>query len=382
MSPTGRLPRVDNDFLRAFHALDANPDKNFAGTPPAKKLSMLLRPTFMAERGRTLVWGDWSNIEARVLPWLAASDGAEALLDTFRESDADDTKPDIYVRTGVDVIAEGPLFGMPAEEVWAIYGDKAHPLNKAAKQLRQAQGKVPVLSLGFGGGLGALQAMASNYGVYFDDAQGQQVVVRWRDANRWAVRFWGAHGRDGSYGLWGAINSAIKNPDTIHEAGRVAYVYDRSYLGGTVFCALPCGRLLTYPAIKWEWREVEDKKTKKLVDRYQLTFLKGYARSALWYGKLAENITQATAASILRRTLKELDRGWTTNEDRSYSRYADFMPVVMHTHDEVVTEVAERDEARARAALKRLMETNRDWDAGLPLAAGVVSNWFYTKAIE
>lgn len=362
--------KLDQAFLDAFQALDADPAKRFAGTPPSKKLSMLLRPTFIAPRGRTLIWGDWAAIEARVLPWLAASERADAVLDIFRTNDADPDLPDIYILTAADLIGCDPV------ELWASY--KAG--EKRGKDARQAQGKVPVLSLGFGGGVGALMAMATNYGVYVSEKAAAETVEKWRANNAWAKAFWGGHGREGSYGLWGAANRAIETPDTIHEAGRVAYVYDRTYLGGTLFCALPCGRLLTYPGIKWEWREVEDKKTKKLVDRYQLTYVKGYGRTAAWYGKFAENITQAAAASVLRRTLKRLDKGWYRNADGSFSRFADFMPVVMHTHDEAVTETDERDEKRARAALLGEMERNDEWDQGLPLKAEISSGWAYSKA--
>lgn len=248
-----------------------------------------------------------------------------------------------------------------------------HPDQKFAKDSRQSHGKVPELSLGFGGGVGALMKMAVNYGVYFEETKAKEVVDRWRVKNAWAKSFWGAHGRKGSYGLWGAINSAIENPDTIFPIGRVAYVYDKSYLNGTLFCALPCGRLLTYPAIKWEWREVEDKETKEIKDVYQLTFLKAYGRKALWHGIAAENITQATAASVLRRTLKRLD----TRAD-----WSERFPIVMHTHDEIVLEAIEKYALLAAQSLARMMETNDEWDAGLPLASEITTNWFYSKAVK
>ena len=34
-------------------------------------LAGMLRPSIVAPGGQTLVWGDWSAIEARVLPWLS-----------------------------------------------------------------------------------------------------------------------------------------------------------------------------------------------------------------------------------------------------------------------------------------------------------------------
>ena len=258
------------------------------------------------------------------------------------------------------------LTGQAPQAVWDAYR-AGEPW---AAQMRQAQGKVPELSLGFGGGMGALQAMATNYGVYFDEETGQRTIDAWREANPWAREFWGSHGRNGSTGLWGAANRAMENPETVMEVGRVGYVYDPRYLGGTLFCILPNGVPLAYPWIKWEWREVEDKKTGETTEKYQLTFRKGYGRSALWYGKLAENITQATAAHILRRTLRRLRA----------ERYR-FMPVVAHTHDEIVSSPLETNADIAERELRAVMEANGDWDAGLPLKAEITRNWYYSKAV-
>lgn len=362
-------------WLDDFQCLDAT-EKNPAGSPPAKKLSYLIRPAFIARPGKVLRWGDWSNIEARTLPWSA---GAEDILDIFRESDKDPTKPDVYLRTAVKLVKDGPLVGITGEEAMAIYLTKdlpkpeQHKLLKDVKELRQSRGKVPVLSLGFGGGLGALMAMAVNYRVYFDPKTGLEVVRQWRETNQWAVDYWGKHGRWGSSGLWGAANSALENPDDAFQAGKVIYVYDRRYLGGTLFCILPCGRPLAYPGIKWEWREVENKKTGRLEDRYMLTFRKGYARSALWYGKFAENIAQAEAASVLRRTLKR----WELDEE-----LARIAPIVMHTHDEMVPECDDDPETIefVDRALVKVMERNDAWDEGLPLKAEVGGGWYYSKS--
>lgn len=366
--------KLDRAFLDAFHRLGAKPGETY-GMPVAKKLSLLVRPAFVARPGRTLVWGDFSNIEARVLPWLAASEGAEAKLDIFRAIDVDDSLPDVYIRTAADLLGEN------AEELWADFkrnDDSA--AYKHAYSARQSHGKVPELSLGFGGGLGALQAMATNYGVYLDTKTAERVVRSWRDANQWARDFWGKHNRHESSGLWGAANQAIENPDTPYEAGRVVFVYDRAYLGGTLFCALPCGRLLTYPNIKWGHRVVKDKKTKEDKDVYDLSFIKGYGRSGLWYGKIAENVTQAGAASVLRRTLKRLDKDWVRTKEGGHTRYVELMPTVMHTHDEVVTEPFICYAEEAKAALQEVMERNDEWDEGLPLKAEISECWTYTKS--
>ena len=368
--------KLDEAFLDQLQSLDADPEKKFAGTPVAKKLALLLRPAFVARPKKTLVWGDFSNIEARVLPWLANSPGAEAKLDIFRAVDKDPTVPDVYMRTGADLSNED------RERMWVAYKDKQHADHKRAGTVRQAYGKVTELSLGFGGALGALLAMAAAYGVFFDTATAKKLVVDWREKNQWAVDFWGKHGRNASYGIWGAVNSAIENPNTVYEAGRVAYVYDPDYLSGTLCCALPDGCILTYPSIKWEWREITDKKTGELVDRYQLTFIKGYGRVAAWYGKFAENITQAVAARVLKRTMKRLDRDWHPINATTRRRYSEWMPMVMHTHDESVTEPFESEAKPVAEALRGIMTRNDEWDAGLPLAAEITTNWYYSKAIE
>lgn len=332
--------KLDRDFLDAFA-------EHGGGEPPSQKLSLTIRPTFVAKTGHTFVWGDWSNIEARALPWLANNKGAEKLLDVFRAIDRDPKQPDVYMRTAADLLQKDP--------------------SEVTKAERQSHGKVTVLSLGYGGGKGALQNMAANYRVYFDDELAADVVRKWRAANRWAVDFWGYHGRDGSSGLWGAANTAIENPDTYVEAGRVAYSFDPKHMGGTLFCALPCGRVLTYPGIKWEWREVEDKATGETVERYQMTYIKGYGRAAMWHGKLAENVTQAACASILRRTLKRLARMRN-------------MDVVMHSHDEIVLEEPEALAPMAERLLREQMEKNDAWDVGLPLKAETTVGWYYTKS--
>jgi len=337
--------------------------------PIGKSLGMLIRPTFIAAPGKTLVWGDWSAIEARVLPWLAASPGAEKQLDIFRASDADKTRPDVYVFNAAQ------LLGVDPQVMWDAFLEG----EKWAKDGRQSHGKVPVLSLGFGGAVGALMKMAVNYKVYLDEATAQKMVEGWRAANQWAPDFWGKFRLDypsgeveKATGLWGAVNMALRNPGTAYAAGRVAYVFDESYMGGSLFCALPCGRLLTYPDCRLRTRKVKDKDTGEESEKTAIWYRKGYGWSALWHGKCAENITQAVAGSILRETLVLLDK--------HPPRHGE---TIGHTHDEIIMEAVDdagwiTDVSRH---LKEAMEYKPEWRADLPLVAEVVDNWFYTKSL-
>lgn len=352
--------------------------------PVGKSLGMLIRPAFVAPKGRTLVWGDWAAIEARVLPWLAGPP-AEKKLEIFRKSDADKTKPDVYISGAAVFVHRDP------QELWNAYlaGDSE------AKKLRQSHGKVPELSLGFGGGSGALMKMAVNYKVYVDEAEAKHMVEVWRGANPWAKEFWGSFYTDKDTGevtkftgLWGAANMAIRNPGTAYTAGRVAYVFDRDYMNGTLFCGLPCGRVLAYPDCRYRTRKVKDTDTGEEREVHALWFKKGYGWSALWYGKLAENITQAVAGSILRETLKMLDAKYTTFETvlllwKLCGFTLDESGPVGHTHDEAVLEVLDDPDivSMAHDVLDEVMGRWRPtWRETLPLTAEVTDNWYYTKS--
>ena len=306
--------------------------KNYGS--PGRALSRLIRPALVARPGGLLVWADWRNIEARINPWLALSRSGEEKLEVFRHSDKNSKEPDVYCHTAAALLGCAP-------------GD-------VTKQLRQSHGKVPELSLGFGGGKDALLRMAATYNVALDDDQAQDMVWHWREVNPWARGFWNK--------LWEAIDNAVANHNLIYEAGRVSYRYKPDYLGGTLFCALPCGRLLTYPQCRWETGEVVNKKTGEKEIKRQLTYRKGHGRAALWYGKACENVVQATAGSLLRATLARIPN------------------VVLHTHDDICVEIAEQHAEETKTLLSVFMTAGEAWSGGLPLAVDVTSNWFFSKA--
>ena len=179
-------------------------------TPVARKLSLLIRPTFVAGPGNVFVWSDWSQIEARVLPWLCDHmSGAKARVQIFRDVDADPSVPDIYTRTAAT------LSGLAIADV--------------TKPIRQ-RGKVAELALGFCGGVGALQAMAAGYGLHLSDNEAKNIVDRWREANPWA--------QDYSRQIWEGMRLAMSteytaDPDRAVKVGRVWLKYDPRYFGGS-----------------------------------------------------------------------------------------------------------------------------------------------------
>jgi DNA polymerase len=318
--------------------------------PPARKLALIVRPALVAAPGKVLVWCDWSAIEARITPWLAASPDAERVLDVFRANDADPTRPDIYVIAAADILHKDP-----------------RAITKAERQI----GKVATLALAFLGSVGALKAMALAYRIHLDDAEARGIVDAWREANPWAMEFGGAHREGESYGLWGAALSAWEIPGQITTAGRIAFTYREDYLGGTLFMALPSGRLLTYPRPQWREVDVLDRNGKPTGERRtELSFQRAHGRAKLWKGIFAENATQAAAADILRQTVTRIE----TNPALA------FMPIRMTTHDEIVVEVDEDRAEEAKAILQWEMQTAPDWAAGLPLMSECSTCAYYTKS--
>jgi DNA polymerase bacteriophage-type len=319
--------------------------------PAPRKLALIVRPALVAGLRKVFVWSDWSAIEARIDPWLADSPDAERVLEIFRANDRDPTRPDIYMLTAADI----------------LHTNDPHGVTKAERSV----GKVATLALGFGGSVGALQRMALNYRISLDDAEARRIVDAWREANPWAREFWGAH-RDGeSFGLWGAAMSAWELPGQITTAGRIAFIYRSDYLGGTLFMALPSGRLLTYPRPKWRDVDVLDK-DKKLTGekRTECSFRRAHGRAKLWHGTFCENAVQATAADLLRATVTRIET----------TPALAFMPIRMTTHDEIVCEVDEARAEEAKAILRREMLTLPEWAAGLPLASEESVCRWYTKS--
>ena len=153
----------------------------------------------------------------------------------------------------------------------------------------------------------------------------------------WCVRFWGRHTEnDTSYGLWGAANRALEQPETAQTAGRLTYIYMPQILGGTLYCQLPSGRCLTYRGIKYERVDELDDDDQVIGRSIQLRFWKAHGRATIWHGTLCENVVQATAADILRGTLVRLEQ--------------ESPGVRLHSHDEVPDRGAARATSTTRSA--------------------------------
>jgi DNA polymerase bacteriophage-type len=299
------------------------------GFPISRLLARLIRPSFVAAPGKTFVWADYAQVEARVLPWLSQSHGGNDKLQLFASGQ------DVYKHAAAD-----------------IFGGRPDDIDDNERQV----GKVAELALGFGGAVGAFMAMGRGYGVVISEEDALEIVIAWRKANAWCTTFWDQ--------LWESAVNAYENPGTWFPAGRVKYLYHPTLMRGTLVCALPDERWIVYPQFKRERVIVEDEDGKERT-KLRTSFVKGFAGNAvrvdLWHGMLAENITQGFAGSLLRRALRELDD-----------------IAVLHTHDEIVTEVDDEVIGAASTRLHAAM-LEQPFIEGLPLSIDVEHGPYYTK---
>jgi len=203
--------------------------------------------------------------------------------------------------------------------------------------------------------------MARTYDVHVPDEQADEIKKAWRAANQKIVRYW--------YGLEEAVLGAMRNGSITSAGARGREVKFRK-AGSFLWALLPSGRALCYPypelrMVMTPWGEEKEQLTfMTVVDQTQKKKAKvlpdpnargRWQRVSTYGGSLAENMTQAIARDLLADAMRAIE--------------AEEFEIVLHVHDEVVTEVKQ---FRAQYALERMiaiMSTAPSYASGLPLAA-------------
>ena len=325
---------------------------------PSELMSSCLRGVIVASPGKQLVVADLSNIEGRVLAWLAKEDWK---LQAFREFDAG-RGPDLYKAT------YGRTFGVNPNDV--------------TKKQRQI-GKVLELAMGYQGGVGAFLTFASVYRVDLDElakhtfeAIDPQYLIEARDAYPWfkekglthglaentfiaceaIKRAWrAAHPAITKY--WAdtetAIREALTNGST-NIAGRI--VYDKK--GAWLRARLPSGRYLCYPAA----RLPNDDERCAFIYKGMNQYTRKWDLIKTYGGKCCENACQAVACDILVEAMPVIE--------------ASGFEIVISVHDEFITEAPMDKSAKE---LESIMATAPAWAKDLPLAAAGFESQRYRK---
>ncbi len=323
--------------------------------------SSSLRGTIIAPPGKKLVVADLSNIEGRVAAWLA---GEEWKLDAFRAFDAG-KGPDLYK------VAYASAFKMDPTDV-----------DKGMRQI----GKVMELMLQYEGGVGAWVTGAATYGIDLDamaegawDTIPRHIRDEAEDFLRWMVkekrptfglsdkvfivcdsfkRLWrAAHPAITSYWpqLKETVIEAILRPGNTLTCRRVKIRTDGAWLR----IQLPTSHSLCYPSPR----------VKNGVISYMgmNQYTKAWSRIPTYGGKILENITQALGTGSGGVLGDAMPRA----EDAGYE-------LVMHTHDELNTEVPDSKEFSVEG-LSAILTAPMHWSEGLPLAAAGMETYRYRK---
>ena len=294
---------------------------------PLAAVGDTLRGMISAAPGNKLVAADFSNIEGRMQAWFG---GEQWKMDAFRAFDAG-TGHDLYK------IAYARSFGIQPENV-----------DKPQRQI----GKVMELALGYAGGVGAFQKMATGYGVIVSDAKADNLKIAWREAHPGIVRYW--------YELEEAAISSVQQPGRVFTAGKVAF----RTAGSFCFMRYPSGRAMCfpYPQIKdvtTPWGKVKPAFTYMGVNSYT----RKWERCEAHGGVLFNNVVQGAARDVQAEAMVRVERAG--------------YPVILSVHDEIVAEP--RAGFGSAKEFQRLMSVLPPWADGLPIAASGFEGERYKK---
>jgi DNA polymerase len=286
-----------------------------------QRIAACLRAAIQAPDGQRLAAVDFSQVESRVLCWLA---GQQNKLDAYRRG----------------------------EDVYLLTVAKLDPGNRNL-------GKLLELACGFGGGVAMLMRKAPDYEIALTEQEAQRYIEEWRTANAAITDLWQA--------LYRTVRQVVESPVGTRMA--VGNAYPRNLIvasherDDTLRIQLPSGRQLIYhqprivPDDEFEWR-------------FNLSYQQAgpgdwVEKDRVWPGLLIENVVQAVAADLMTEKLLQMD--------------AAGIVLVGAVHDEAIALAAEPQAQAVVDRMVEIMSTPPAWALDLPLAAEGYYNDRYLK---
>jgi len=288
-------------------------------------LSSCIRGMIIPSKGKELYVVDYGAIEARVVMWLS---GEEAGLKEFEATDRG-TDEDIYVKMAQ-----------------RIYGDPS--LTKADNPSERQLGKQAILGCGFGMGASKFRLTCKTYGIDVTEEEATRIVDLYRGTYFNVKNYW--------YDMERAMMEAYHSPNKVAMCNGIAWIYvpDRK----AIFCRLPSDRILTYME-----PQLEPNRFEQMGMTFMTEVTSQWVRRDTYGGLLVENITQAVARDIMAYSMPALE--------------AAGYPILMHTHDEIVSERA-LGEGKIEEMI-RIMCKVPDWATGCPIVAEGFTTQRYKK---
>jgi DNA polymerase len=337
------MPRPSMPHELVAEAIELFPDVEAVDVcfgPPMQVVSDSLRAMLIAAPGKELIAGDFSNIEGRGVAWLA---GEEWKLEAFRKQDAK-TGPEIYL------VSAGKIY-------------RIDPATLTKQSPQRQTGKTLELACGYQGWIGAFRTMETTLHVDLglSDDEVKTAILSWREAHPAVVKLWADYEEAALH----AVSS-----ESVFEAGPPGRKVKMRRRGSFLVCLLPSGRAIYYAypqirAVQTPWGEDKEavtymrvvdansrKKEKVVPDPNAIG---DWQRVSTYGGKWTENFTQGIARDVLADSMLRVDGEF---------------PVILHVHDEIVSEVDEgtADQGRFNA----MMAQTESWATGLPIA---VEGW-------
>jgi DNA polymerase len=295
-------------------------------------ISAMLRSMLRSGPGRRLMAADFSQIEARIVAWIA---GQQDLLQLFASGGK------VYEEMAADI------YRVPVEEI------------ENPSERRQV-GKGTALGAGFGMGADThAENTKKQTGIVLERGQrdeegnllpgeidwAQRAIDAYRQKYRNVPRFWKE--------IEQAAMQAVLDPGTVTTCGHGATI-KYTVRGNVLWCILPSGRPLAYCQ-----PEVRERKTPWGEMRGAVTFLgvnsltKKWQRHAGYGGLFTENVVQAMARDLMASAMLRAE--------------AAGYPIILTVHDEIMAEVPNGEGSLDE--LLRLMMVRPEWAQGLPVAA-------------
>lgn len=306
----GLLP-IPLKYYGAHTGRWAGSDKvNFQNLPSRDVKKKALKNAIIPPKGHVILNVDSSQIEARILVWLA---GQEDVVQEFRNGE------DVYANFSSKV-----------------YGKKITKANKKERFV----GKTCTLGLGYGTGWKKLQHTLETSGqvAKLSEDECKNLVRVYREVNHKVIE------------LWGECDKALKSIASGSYVCPPEYM-DKGYYLDKHKCVhiekgrirLPNGMCIYYPDLKWDTSE----------SRGEFRYKSRRGTVGIWGGSVVENVVQALARIVIGEQMIKVAREY---------------PVVLTVHDAIVCVAPEEEKDIALEKIMKIMSTPPEWAPDLPIA--------------
>jgi DNA polymerase len=273
--------------------------------PSRDKKKKALKNAIEAPLGNYIINCDSSQIEARVLVWLA---GQDDIVQWYRE--------------GRDVYSEF------ASKVYNKPITKANPVERFV-------GKTCTLGLGYGTGWSKLQHTLKTQppSAVLSDAECQRLVKVYRDINHQVIK------------LWEDCDRALEHMANWHDNSKPYYLGKHECLLVTKEgIKLPNGLYIHYPQLK---------KETDIDGRLKFMYKSRRGKISIWGGSVVENVVQALARIIVGEQMVAVNQKYKP---------------VLTVHDAIVCVAPQKDIDSAMKYITDIMSTPPDWGKDLPIS--------------